>query len=456
MKLESQARVAVIGGGPAGSLAAYFLLELSARVGMQLQVDLYESRDFTRHGPAGCNMCAGVVSESLVQTLAAEGINLPPLVVQRGIESYVLHTSGLPELVIDTPADEMRIATVYRGSGPRAPEGEENNWISFDGFLLDEARKKGARILQNRVVELAFAGDGRPQVASRKGEYATYDLLIGAVGVNTSGLKLFEALDIQFQPPPVTRGFVSEIHLGVDTVQRYLGNSMHIFLLDIPRLKFAAVIPKVEYATVCLLGEDIDKELAERFMAAPELKGCFPPDMEWRYGEKCQQEVGQACHCGPRLNVGASLHPYGDRVVLVGDAAVSRLYKDGIGAAYITAKASVVTALFFGLSANDFQRHYMPVVKRIAQDNLIGKVIFVITVFYQKLFFLRRGMVYMVNREARMAGEERAMSRVLWDTFTGSATYLDIFVRSMHPGFLLRLIVSTVASFWNLGTREHD
>ena len=53
---------------------------------------------------------------------------------------------------------------------------------------------------------------------------------------------------------------------------------MHVFLLDIPRLEFAAIIPKGDYVTVCLLGEDIDAELMRDFLNAPEVKGCFPPD----------------------------------------------------------------------------------------------------------------------------------------------------------------------------------
>ncbi|MBF0271104.1 MAG: hypothetical protein HQL98_03360 [Magnetococcales bacterium] len=444
MKLVDQSRVAVVGGGPAGALAAYFLMEVSARVGLKLRVDLYEPRDFARFGPAGCNMCAGVVSESLVQTLAAEGINLPPLVVQRGIDSYVLHTSDQPPVAIATPVDELRIATVYRGGGPRAPEGEQK-WTSFDGYLLEMAQERGVRIIPQRVASLTFGPDGRPRVGTGKGNPESYDLLIGAIGVNSGALKLFEGLGIAFQSPPVTRGFVSEIHLGVETVQKYLGNSMHIFLLDIPRLKFAAVIPKVEYATVCLLGDDIDKELAERFMNDPATKSCFPPDLDWRIGEKAQCGMtGQACQCGPRLNVGPAVHPYGDRVVLVGDAAVSRLYKDGIGAAYITAKASVVTALFFGVSANDFRRRYIPVVNGIDRDNRIGTVIFWLTVLYQKFLFLRRGMVHMVREETEMAGERRDMSRVLWDTFTGSATYRQILMRALHPRFMTRLTFATL------------
>lgn len=445
MKLADQSRVAVVGGGPAGSMAAYFLMEIATRVGLRLNVDLYEPRNFSRHGPSGCNMCAGVVSESLVQTLAAEGINLPPIVVQRGIDSYVLHTSDQPPVAIATPVDELRIATVYRGGGPRAPEGEQK-WISFDGYLLEMAREKGVRVLSRRVAELAMDAQGRPLVGVGNGEFETYDLLIGAVGVNTGAMKLFEGLGIAFQQPPVKRGFVSEIHLGVETVQKYLGNSMHIFLLDIPKLKFAAVIPKVEYATICLLGEDIDKELAERFMNDPETRSCFPPELDWRIGEKVACGMGQACQCGPKLNVGAAINPFGDRVVLVGDAAISRLYKDGIGAAYITAKAAVVTALFFGVSANDFRRRYQPVVDGIAKDNRIGTLIFWITVFYQKWLFLRRGMVRMVRGERALPGERRDMSRVLWDTFTGSATYREILMRALTPRFVFRLLHATLTS----------
>ena len=42
LKLEEGARVAVMGGGPAGSLFAYFLLDLASRVRLKLEVDVYE------------------------------------------------------------------------------------------------------------------------------------------------------------------------------------------------------------------------------------------------------------------------------------------------------------------------------------------------------------------------------------------------------------------------------
>ncbi len=136
LKLEDGVRVAVLGGGPAGSLFSYFFLDMAEMIGMDAVVDIYEYRDFSRLSPGGCNMCGGIISESLVQNLATDGINLPPKVVQRGIDSYILHMD-VGDVTIETPVHEKRIASVYRGSGPR--DNKENRWVSFDGYLLNLA-----------------------------------------------------------------------------------------------------------------------------------------------------------------------------------------------------------------------------------------------------------------------------------------------------------------------------
>ena len=85
LSLEDGAMIAVVGGGPAGSFFSYFLLGMAEAVDLRVTVDIYEPRHFTHSGPAGCNHCGGIISESLVQILATEGISLPPSVVQRGI-----------------------------------------------------------------------------------------------------------------------------------------------------------------------------------------------------------------------------------------------------------------------------------------------------------------------------------------------------------------------------------
>lgn len=441
LALEDDSRVAVIGGGPAGSFFTYFLLDMAQRISMRLEVDIYEPRDFAVTGPAGCNMCGGIISESLVQHLAAEGIDLPSTVVERAIDSYVLHMDE-GDVSIGTPLQEKRIAAVHRGAGPRGMK--EAKWRSFDGYLLDLAAGKGAHLVRGRVDDISLK-DGRPVVQTQGGSPQGYDLLVAAVGVNSSAPKLFEKLGLGYKPPRTTKTYVSEFYFGQETVEKYLGSSMHVFLLHLPRLEFAALIPKGDYITLCLLGMDIDGPLVQSFLNAPEVRRCFPP------GWSVPQDF---CHCSPKINFRAAVQPFADRVVFVGDCGVTRLYKDGIGAAYRTAKAAAVTAVFSGVSAEDFRRHYWPTCRAINTDNNIGKLIFIVTRQIQKNAHDRRGILRMVSREQQNPEGARRMSTVLWDVFTGSAPYREVFVRTLHPCFLGRflwdIIVTTLVAIWPL------
>ena len=422
--LESGSRVAVVGGGPAGAFFSYFLLDMAERAEVALEVDVYEPRDFTRPAPGGCNMCGGVVSESLVQMLSAEGINLPSTVVQRGIDSYVMHTD-VGRVQVRTPVPELRIGAVHRGGGPR--DVHDSRWSSFDAFLLNLAIARGARLIPARVDGLGW-DEGRPRVSAKGCPSKTYDLLVGALGVNTGALKLFENLHFGFRPPKTTRAFIAEFHLGQDLVTRQLGSAMHVFLLNLPRLEFAALVPKGDYVTMCLLGNEIDDMLVKSFLQHAEVRRCFPPG----WGEPIM-----ACHCSPRMYMDEATHPFGDRVVLIGDCSVSRLYKNGIGAAYRTAKACAVTALFDGISADDFKRSYWQVCERIAADNSFGEAVFSVVSLFKIVHFISRAMINMArNEQIQPAAQHRRMSLALWNTFTGSADYRDIFLRALRPSFL--------------------
>ena len=92
LRLKGGSRVAVIGGGPAGSFFSYFLLTMAKQAGLDIGVDVYEPRDFSQPGQSGCNKCGGIIYGSLVQSLAADGITLPSSVVQQGIAGYTFHT----------------------------------------------------------------------------------------------------------------------------------------------------------------------------------------------------------------------------------------------------------------------------------------------------------------------------------------------------------------------------
>jgi flavin-dependent dehydrogenase len=425
LPLEDGSRIAVLGSGPAGSFFSYFLLEMASRVGVDLSVDVIERKSFDAAGPAGCNMCGGIISESLVQTLATEGINLPSTVVERGVDSYVLHMD-VGTVRIDTPLHEKRIASVHRGAGPK--DLRDIRWESFDGHLQHLARSKGANVIRARVEEITLV-EGRPRLKAGREDLGPYDLLVVAAGVNTGTLKVFESLPIEYRLPRTTTTFIAEYYLGEELVEKHLGSSMHVFLLNLPRLEFAAMIPKGEYASLCVLGRDVDETLVKALLDSPQMRECLPPG--WEPPPTC-------CRCSPRINVRCAPVPYADRIVFIGDSGASRLYKDGIGAAYRTAKAAASSAIFHGVSKESFKKHYWPVCRAIENDNRIGKLIFLVTREIQRRRMERMGVLRMVSREQQIPDGIRPMSTVLWDTFTGSAPYRDIILRTFHPGFFLR------------------
>ena len=431
LQLQDGSRVAVIGGGPAGSFFSFFLLDTAKRIDLDVHVDIYEPRDFSRPGPIGCNMCGGIISESLVQMLATEGIILPPTVVQRGIDSYMLHMD-VGSVRIETPLQEKRIGAVYRGPGPR--DLKEVKWGSFDGYLQNLAIEKGANVINQRVDELLWE-DRLPQIKIRKEEPQPYDLVTIAVGVNSASRKLFNNLNFEFTAPKTTKTFIQEYYLGEEQIQEILGSSMHVFLLDLPRLEFAAIIPKGDYVSVCLLGEDIDEQLIDTFFSSPEVRDRFPGSVI----------PGHVCHCYPRINIRPATPVYGDRLVLIGDSGSTRLFKDGIGAAYRTSKAAAKTAVFHGVGAEDFRDHYAPLCRKISNDNRVGKLVFAFATVIQKTRFARRGVLNMAAHEQQQADGPRRMSGVLWDLFSGSASYTDVFLRTLHPAYVGSLL-------WNLVT----
>jgi len=439
LRLEDGARVAVIGGGPAGSFFSIFALDMAARAGLDLAVDVYEPKDFRAQGPPGCNMCGGIVSESLVQHLAAEGIALPPSVIQRGIDSYVLHTD-VGDVRIETPMLEKRIGAVHRGLGPRHPDGPR--YESFDAFLLSLAEARGARVIRRRVEQVTLE-DGHPVIPVGDGASVRYDLLVVACGVNAAAPKFLEALGLDGAQPRTTKTVIREYLVGRPVIRQTLGDSMHVFLINLPRLEFAAFIPKGEYVSLCLLGEEIDRALLDAFLGAREVAGCMPP--AWKAEE-------HACKCAPKMNVGWSGRPYGERVVLIGDSGVARLYKDGIGSAYRTAKAAAGTAVFEGVSKEDFRLRYWPACRAIAWDNALGRLVFLVVRQVQKRRFARRALLGQVAHEQRHRERPARMSTVLWDTFTGSAPYREILLRALHPGLLVRLFVGLLAALGRGGS----
>ena len=436
IELSDGSNIAVIGGGPSGSFFTYYALQFAERLGIHITIDIYEAKDFGKIGSGGCNHCGGIISESLVQKLSVDGILIPKEVIQRSINSYTLHIE-LGKAIIQTPSQEHRIASVFRGCGPRGCTRQPER--SFDNFLLGLCKKKGANIIRQKVSGLQRKEDGI--LVKSKKDTREYDFVVGGVGLGKKSLNMFQEICPKFELPKVTRAYISEISMKKEDISSHFGNSMHVFLLDVPQVTFGALIPKENFVTLVLLGKDVSQETVDRFLDTDQVKNLFPESMVLK--ESCP------CKCFPFINIKEAVTPYADRVVLIGDSASSKLYKNGIGAAYITGRAAAKAAVFNGIDKISLKSVYAPACRDLDLDNRVGRFIFFITKIIQKNTFLKKGLLRTVIKEHNSEKSKFLMSSALWDTFTGSEGYRNIFKRFMNPSLIFNYIRNIFSSTIN-------
>jgi flavin-dependent dehydrogenase len=58
LELNDGARIAVLGGGPAGSFFSIFALKLAKQIGKDIDLTIYENKSFSHEGPSSCSRSA--------------------------------------------------------------------------------------------------------------------------------------------------------------------------------------------------------------------------------------------------------------------------------------------------------------------------------------------------------------------------------------------------------------
>jgi hypothetical protein len=190
-------------------------------------------------------------------------------------------------------------------------------------------------------------------------------------------------------------------------------DEVNVYLKQPVGMIFGVLTPKGRSLNVSLLGHGLTQDAVTRFIDLVEMG----PD---------QPELVGLCGCAPRIAVRPAKHFFGERWVAVGDAAVTRLYKDGIGSAFFTAKTAMRVAITDGVSKHAFQKGYLPYCKRIAVDNLYGQLLFRLWEITLKTPFLLEGWKRAVRREIELPSEQRIHMRILWGMLTGDEPYKDL------------------------------
>jgi flavin-dependent dehydrogenase len=448
LHLSNGARVCIVGGGPAGSLAALHLEHFARRQGLRLEIFIFEPRDFSRPGPGGCNRCAGILSSRLLSGLQQLGLSLPTEIIQAELNAYTLCLDG-EMLRIERPEHQRRIVSVYRGSGPRLLQGKPV--ASFDHYLLSQACARGAQLISARVRQVSW--EGRPVVHTAQGRFPA-DLLVLATGVNSRSPL---TPDYGYRPPK------TEI-MAQDEFLRppnWPDDQVNIYFNKPPGLIFGALIPKGKYLNISLLGRGLTLNSVSDFIDAhfshleTDPKGARPwarcaTDTE-RPGLNTASlcALSSLCGCTPRVAVGREPLGrdvyFGDRWVAVGDAAVTRLYKDGIGSAFFTAKSAMEAAVHCGISRRAFQKTYAPFCRTIARDNLYGRFLFRIWSYTLRTPRLLHAWTNIVRQEVNRLAKHPVHIRILWGMFTGDELYRDLFWLSLSP----RALYGLVRGWWD-------
>ncbi len=434
--LRNGSKIAIIGGGPAGSFFAHFASRYAEEMGIDVSIKIFDIKSFCQRGPRGCNMCAGVISENLFNKLEEEEINIAQYCVQRKIECYYFQMQADGVLLHHPVSGHTpRIVTVFRGNGPVKSLHEGN--ISFDDFLLNHVKERGVEIVSEVVKELSLPakkGDSVKVIygsGDSRNEFNA-DLVVGAFGVNTGMMEKVGKMGFGYKPPKTVRTCQCEIMLSPEYIEKTFGNNVFVFALAKEKLKFASITPKADYVTVSLVGKtDLTRNNLIDFLNHPTVRKLMPED--WEIPKSF-------CMCISKIPVTYAKHPYTDRIVILGDASISRSYKSGMESAFNMAKLSAYTAFNHGVSGRAFMNGYFKPAKRLlARDNLYGIIMLKINDYLSSQKQIANTNIKIIKSGKDKKTAEQ-INEILWNMLTGNRPYKEILYMAMNPRLVLKML----------------
>ncbi|MHA1917246.1 MAG: NAD(P)/FAD-dependent oxidoreductase [Candidatus Ranarchaeia archaeon] len=221
-------KVAVIGGGPAGSFAAYCL----AKKG--IDVVLFEKEKMPRIKP-----CGGAISIKGLNLLKREGINIPSNLIER--EIFGLNIKNQDGEDFDIASDKkLAILTIRK---------------NFDHFLFQAAQEKGAKTYEGVRIDKIIDEQNHIRIITENGESFFCIFLIGADGVNGIVAKEL-GFRKKWEKNQVKITIEYEPEIPEKTIEEKYGNSKKIFIEFIEDANgYYWVFPKKRHISIGLGGE---------------------------------------------------------------------------------------------------------------------------------------------------------------------------------------------------------
>jgi hypothetical protein len=258
-------------------------------------------------------------------------------------------------------------------------------------------------------------------------------------------------LNPAFVPAKSRKAFIFELDVGEDYLERHLHREIYFIEYGSKHLvlEHTALVPKGRFLTVAILGRCIDeavlprdnRQLVHDFLTLPQIERILPGI----------EAAPLACACAPRMAVTTARFPFGDRFAIVGDAVGSRLNKDGLFSAQVTASRLALTVLQDGIDRQALAKGYGKAIQWLEADNRFGRVVFGLSrvAFTRPVVGRITYQAYATECKVRDEGR-RPLSAVLWKIASGTADYREVLREMCGYGVLRSILVGAAVTLRNV------
>ncbi len=458
--LKNNSRVAVLGGGPGGAFFAIHLLRLAKKAGINIGVTIIEPRlgSGTVAQTLGCNMCDGVISPRLQTRLAKEGIGIPEAMICQRFTHIWIH--GLWKNFPLKAPEGASVFSVFSGGMPQKRAGSVKG---LDSFFLEKALEQGAQLLRGTALNIEYGPSSNLLVwvdpSGKAPITLEADFVCIATGVNSYQggedrlLASYRRINPLFVPPETRAALTFELKPGHDYLKKFMDRELYLIVsgADQMDLDHAALVPKGQYLTICLVGGTIDRAacagnttmIIAAFLALPNIQKILPGI----------QEAPIVCTCSSRMVVAPARGAVAHRMAMVGDALGAKIYRDGLFSAFVSARALAQTLVYQGLDKQSLEKGYDWVYRWLKTENKYGKRI--ITLFQAVLKSPLGSRILYQAFATEMKFKDREnwpLGNLLWKIAGNGSDYREVYRGFFCLQVFRSVITGMVKTFRNFVT----
>ncbi|MCP4748072.1 MAG: hypothetical protein GY874_18330 [Desulfobacteraceae bacterium] len=468
MRLKNGSKILILGGGPAGALFAIHLLKQSKQARLDTTVTIIEEKSVQQPDNlhcklTGCNCCAGIISPRLHDALEHIGILLPRELICEEFSHIWIH--GLwKNFPLKLPPDK-RMYSLFRGAFPL---DRQDKTQGLDAFLLNQARVRGAAVIAGQVTDIGYTLLKKPYVTmvDDSGEKTTIESDFAAIAIGVHSFKdstcennpvfrSFRRINPGFTPPKVRRALIFELKPRPGYLKKYMNKEIYFIVSESKKLRLdhISLVPKQDYLTVVLVGDRIDRasfpedtrEIIDLFLHLSHSRTILP--------HMTLHNTAVACSCMPFMVTAPAKGAVCDRIAVVGDALGSRLYRDGLFSAYVSAEALAKTVVHKGVDEKSLSGGYDRVIQWLKTDTRYAKLVIGLIHTILKSAFMSRVFYQTFATEMKFKNREQwPLGKVLFDLGSGAADYSHIFKNLIRMPVLFSLVRGVIKTIRNILT----